>query len=54
MLTKCWEGKSDVGAALPGRDMDCTDRDGEEGIEVTREVEVPEGGSLLQMHKQMR
>jgi hypothetical protein len=28
----------------PGRDMDCTEREGEDGMEVTREAEVP-GGS---------
>lgn len=28
----------------PGRDMDCTERDGEEGIDVTREADVPGGG----------
>jgi hypothetical protein len=26
---------------LPGRDMDCTEREGEDGMEVTREAEVP-------------
>ena len=33
-----------AGAGVPGRDIDCTEREGEEGMEVTRDVEVPAHG----------
>jgi hypothetical protein len=32
----------EASVSIPGRDMDWTEREGEDGMDVTREAEVPE------------